>query len=545
MDKHSLPKQIDSCSSLFLRMKAFEFISRTYQKYFTRHVSGLNLGINLSTIFVMTLLLCQCQPVDQPATETNHSGKELVETYCQSCHLSVAPEQLPKVVWEREVLPKMAARMGLNIGPMAFTEQLKQQHLFLEYSQLSLEEWAQIQGYLLGQAPILLPVSNENSQIVEITDFDTFIPDLPEVNPLTTLLHVDEAQRGILFGNHSTESLHFLESETGKQSIFSTGGVPVDFLYMDDKLFVLNMGQVMPHNDSMGNLVSMNVLDRQLKVDQTIIPGLKRPVHMNINDLNGDGNEDLVVCNFGNLNGSLEWYDNFTSGNPEKHVLRNLPGAIKTSIVDANDDGRSDIIALMAQGDEGFFLYLNEGNGAFAEQRLLRFPPSHGSTYFELTDWNDDGYPDILYVNGDNGDYFPVVKGYHGIRIFLNDGHYQFSEELFLPLPGAFKAIIEDYDQDGDNDIAAISYFPDYNQEVIQDFVLFRNDGSDSFTREVLGESNQGKWLTMDAGDMDGDGDVDIVLGSAIFMQVEVPREIQLKWRQSAPPLVILKNLKN
>ena len=84
----------------------------------------------------------------------------------------------------------------------------------------------------------------------------------------------------------------------------------------------------------------------------------------------------------------------------------------------------------MAQGDEGIFLYKNKGNGTFEEQKLLSFLPLFGSQYFELIDFNNDGHEDILYVCGDNADLSTILKQYHGIYIYLNDGSYQFSHTV-------------------------------------------------------------------------------------------------------------------
>ena len=63
-----------------------------------------------------------------------------------------------------------------------------------------------------------------------------------------------------------------------------------------------------------------------------------------------------------------------------------------------------------------------------------------------------------------------------------------------------------DFDGDGDLDIAAISYFPDYAKHPDEGFVYLRNDGDWHFQPFVLREARQGRWLVMDAGDIDGDG---------------------------------------
>ena len=45
----------------------------------------------------------------------------------------------------------------------------------------------------------------------------------------------------------------------------------------------------------------------------------------------------------------------------------------------------------------------------------------------------------------------------------MNDGKNNFREAWFFPLNGAYKAVAPDFNKDGNMDIAAISYFPDYD----------------------------------------------------------------------------------
>ena len=168
----------------------------------------------------------------------------------------------------------------------------------------------------------------------------------------------------------------------------------------------------------------------------------------------------------------------------------------------------------MAQGDEGIFYYQGNGDGTFkARQALLRFPPSYGSTYFDLKDLNQDGKMDIIYVNGDNGDYTPLMKPYHGVHFFYgDDSGLQFNEGPFFHVNGAFKVIIEDFDSDNDLDFAVISYFPDQKHSPEEGFLYFLKEKRD-YRAFSIGISTQGPWLVMDAADYDGDGDLDLVLG--------------------------------
>jgi hypothetical protein len=48
--------------------------------------------------------------------------------------------------------------------------------------------------------------------------------------------------------------------------------------------------------------------------------------------------------------------------------------------------------------------------------------------------------------------------------------------------------------------------------------------------------------MTMDVGDMDGDRDIDILLGSLVRMPSEVPAFVKEIWETTGPSVVILKN---
>jgi len=115
------------------------------------------------------------------------------------------------------------------------------------------------------------------------------------------------------------------------------------------------------------------------------------------------------------------------------------------------------------------------------------------------------------------------LKNFHGVYIFLNDGKNNFTQKYFFPIHGCYKAIARDFDQDGDLDIATISYFPDFKSQPQEAFVYLENKGTNTthqetfqFTPYTIKEFNDGKWLTMDADNIDGDGDYDIVLGNFV-----------------------------
>ena len=140
---------------------------------------------------------------------------------------------------------------------------------------------------------------------------------------------------------------------------------------------------------------------------------------------------------------------------------------MKAELHDFNGDQHLDIAVLMSDAREGFYILINNGANEFESNTVFETGPSYGHTYFELQDFNGDGQMDIMTVNGDNVDSDPynTLKNYHGVRIYLNRGELRFEEAYFYPMYGAFGAKAADFDNDGDLDIAAISFFPDFAVE--------------------------------------------------------------------------------
>jgi len=491
--------------------------------------------IAIITVVACLIQLIGCNNNEKFFKDKNiQEGFQLAQKYCKSCHLFPEPDLLNKLTWAEHVLPKMSVMLGFHrfasdyISVSDTTENI------------TLAQWKNIVRYYVTQAPEELlqsPITSPGINM-KLPYFKVEIPATGIKSPATTMVMGDPIKKQIVFADGLTEYLYTLSS--GRVSDSTKIGIGVSNIHYNATGFTaLTMGVLYP-SDSKNGQLSM-IRDNTGK-GVVIIDSLQRPVHATYTDINEDGQEDIIICEFGNTTGQLSWFEGKEDGRFKKHILRMFPGSVKAEIHDFNKDGRPDIIALMAQGDEGFFIYYNKGNGNFKEERVLRLSPSYGSNYFELVDFNNDGFPDILASNGDNGDYPPILKAYHGIRIYLNNGKNQFHQKIFLPVNGVGKVIATDFDLDGDPDLASISYFPDYKKVPEESFIFWRNNGELNFSPYSFEESSSGHWLTMDANDIDGDGDMDIVLGNAKFWVGAIPPELRKKWDASSPSVLILRN---
>jgi FG-GAP-like repeat len=476
--------------------------------------------------------------------ESFKEGEALAKTYCASCHAFPDPSLLDRETWVGNVLPLMGEFMNVDIYYQPYNNSGPAGDVNLKRSApdqlFPSEKWQKIVNWYIKNAPEKpLPRKQELPAIKKLLPHFTQHPIYNVVDyPVTTFVRYDTLMKKVLFGDGNDMKVFAISYDYSVKKLFDVPTGITDLNKRGEEYQAITMGILKPSDHKLGKLSSV----WESKPATTIIDSLQRPIQASYADLNADGKEDIIISEFGYRNGALSWFEKLSDNKYKKHLLRALPGAIGSEVYDFNKDGKPDIAALMAQGDEGVFFYYNEGNGKFREERVLQFPPSYGSNFFELIDLNKDGYIDILTNNGDNGDYSVILKAYHGIRIFINNGRNQFFEKLFLPVYGVQKTIARDFDNDGDIDLSSIAFFPDYTNHPEESFIYWENKGDFTFVRSTFASANDGRWMTMDATDIDADGDIDIVLGNAFFSLGDVPQKLKDKWKERPLSVMILEN---
>jgi hypothetical protein len=461
-------------------------------------------------------------------------GRTLAKTICSVCHLFPEPELLDRFTWTNHVKSRMRQTMGVpaledNPSPDART---------------LMEQWNAIwNDYYAVAAPEKAPPQDPRPRIVpDLTLFRVEDPKYEVTNGYATMIQIDRETRQVYVGNAIKKSLDVLDSDGHLVCSSKVDSTLTHLLKRPEGWIGTQIGIVPPNDLPLGLVTLFDRSGNHFEKHCDLFSNLLRPVHTAAADLFGDGQQQLVVCSFGNTGGHLAWYSPNGPCHYNEHILADRPGALVTRILDVDHDGRPDIVVLMAQAKEGVFLYRNHGRGDFSEKALIEQPPVWGYAYFELADFNGDGYLDILTANGDRGDFECPPRKFHGIRIYLNDGHWNFREAFFYPLNGAYKCIAADFRGTGDLDIAAISFFPDYDKSPEESFVYLQNEGGLKFTAHTFEQCFRGRWLTMDAGDLDGDGDLDIVLGGVYKTPFRAPAALTERWQREGPSVLILRN---
>ena len=474
-----------------------------------------------------------------------YSDKELSQIYCAMCHIYAGPELLDKDTWINSVLPNMGMRLGIKDSSTDPFKDLspedvkivKDLNIYPGVPLIKPADWKRIVKYYLKMAPSELPHMGKRPQTNN--DLMPFEPSFIQIGesllPQVTLLKFDRFNSLLYVGDF--EKVYALSNSGELRNAWK---IPSPIVHMEfhPKLPPLSLG-----------IGTFSPSDRQKGVLTYLIPpkqipninldSLKRPVHFITADLNMDGKNDVLISQFGNYRGKLSWYDGM---DPEKeNILSFLPGSRVAYVQDMNGDNMPDVVALLSQAREQVVVFYNRGDGKFEEETLIEFPPVYGVSFLDFVDFNSDGHKDLLVSNGDNWDLSNINKYYHGFRIYMNDGNNHFEETFFYPMYGCSKAMARDFDQDGDLDIVANSFYATLDNPT-ESFVYLQNDGKNNFVQSFIPEAGNGKWLTMEVADFNKDGRDDVLLGSFIFNITELGKAVTETGQTEFPSVLLLIN---
>lgn len=502
--------------------------------------------IFLHFLILVIMALTTLERCGNPLEIKEDADETLAKSVCGSCHNFPDPSAFPKSHWRNQILPSMANFMGIYATQTSRDSLLEngegglgveKANIFPKEPTISMEDWEKIKNYYDRNAPEQLVVKSFNL----VQNNNLFKPEIPiriKGYPSTTLLKTDE-KGTLIYGDAGSGTFIEFGKDFKTRKMGQLEDAPVHIVRKPQHDIVTVMGSFSPTDAPLGMLV--NLPRNSNDPPSVIIDKLQRPVHTSVSDLDSDGHDDYVVCEFGKYTGALAVYQYNKQAGFVKHILASTPGAIKTELADMNNDGLLDIVALFGQANERIEVYLNQGKCNFKSSELIDFPPYFGSSGFQLLDIDNDGDDDILYTAGDNADFVPIVKPYHGIYFYENAGDLKFVMKLFLHLPGAYSAHWKDFDLDGVNDLVGISFFPDWSLQNPVDCLFWKGEKKGFLDPVQISLSGLGRWIVSDANDVDNDGDMDLVLGS-LMLETKPDGGYMQKWIEGKVPFIILKN---
>ncbi|WP_318310523.1 VCBS repeat-containing protein [Flagellimonas crocea] len=189
------------------------------------------------------------------------------------------------------------------------------------------------------------------------------------------------------------------------------------------------------------------------------------------------------------------------------------------AVADINSDGNEDIFIGGARGQAGS-IYLHMGNGKVTAKRTPAFDEDKEFEDVAAAFFDADEDGDLDLIVGSGGNNVGMQRNYRA-RLYLNDGKGNFSKSK-NELPSTFKNIstISPFDFDGDGDvdlfIGSRSVVGVYG--VSPDHLLLENMGDGTFNNvtERLGYDLKDAGMVTDSKweDMDGDGKKDLVIST-------------------------------
>lgn len=223
-------------------------------------------------------------------------------------------------------------------------------------------------------------------------------------------------------------------------------------------------------------------------------------------DVDNDGDTDVM----GSMSSdSLMWFENTGGGQFSARLLAIWPEVQyleNLALSDFDADGLSDLSAVSIF--TGISLFKNEGGGQFAPR--LSIPA--GLREFQgvgLADINQDNQPDLLAVSGSDGRlvWYPNLgTGQFGPYQTISNANYNGYFNSSFARAG---------DLDGDGDLDILSGIPKKwtTSQIVYELVWYKNDGTEHFGEKIR-VFPPGLYIpvsTADIADMNGDGKKDIV----------------------------------
>ena len=281
-----------------------------------------------------------------------------------------------------------------------------------------------------------------------------------------------------------------------------------------------DLGRLLPGDHRDGAVVWLRAAADGTYTRQAL-EGWPRVADVRAGDFDGDGRPDLAVAAFGwrtvGRIAILQTGSGSQGGALREHLVDPRPGAIDVIPIDLNRDGRLDLVAVLSQQYETVVAYINRGTPPFAFDPVVLYKAPHpnwGSSGIDVADLDADGDLDVLVTNGDSFDD-AIVKPYHGIDWLENQGGLTFTAHRLAAMPGVHRAQAADIDGDGDLDVVASALLAagsDREESQLPALVWLEQRKRGVFERHTLSMGSP-RHATLDAGDFDRDGDLDIVVG--------------------------------
>jgi hypothetical protein len=465
------------------------------------------------TLIVITQLITtqvlNAVDVSEKTPKTIETVIGYVNKYCAACHKVPPPNLMPRKDWAPaiDVMVDMANKeVGGDFIPEDIVKDIK--------------------AYYRGSSPEQLPrlphhkdTEHSNKFIAKEIATKAKTPNIININSVF-LSDRNSAEFLICDGDKNQIILLSNTKGTWNERVLADIKAPSHTQVIDydndgdNDIIVAALGFLPPSEALAGKVFLLRQSTTGEFSKELILEGVGRITDAQALDVDNDNDLDILVAIFGGGKvGELIWLENVGKPGLIKRSLIKVSGALNISPVDLNNDGLIDIVSLIAQEHEMVVALINQGKGEFKAVSLIEAPhPMFGFTGLKLVDLDQDDDVDILFTNGDSHDLQMDPKPYHGIQWLENQGNLNFQFHDIARFYGAVTAVAGDMDSDGDLDIVASSWNNYWDDDKRQSLIWFENNGKQKFTRHNINNSPQ-SIVTLALKDVSGNGGLDIIAG--------------------------------
>ncbi len=492
-----------------------------------------------ATKFLVLVLLVSCFGCSRKGSDSAAKKKSVppashaeVVRFCADCHAFPHPDTFPVSMWRAEV------EQGYQFYEKSGRTDLVPPDLeavVSYYENLSSEDFP---------IPLAQKVVPSGPIVFVEASFDRIDAPLPGISHMYADYGTDKASGKLMVTDMLQGHISQFYLQNGKPKVETVGGLsnpahahPGDLDgngIRDWMISDLGSSDAADHSNGLLGWMEMPTDGGDIK-STVIYDGVGRVADARSADFDGDGDQDIAVAVFGwRETGKLVWLEQLQPKDGElqfkEHVLSDRHGASHVPIIDIDDDGDLDIVVLFSQAYESVEVYLNDGSGNFENKVLFTADdPSYGSSSIDVVDLDNDDDWDIIYTNGDSLDS-NLLKPYHSVQWLEQTDDLKFVHHVVTKMPGAYCVKAGDLDGDGDIDLVASSMALSFEHPFYSLIWLEQVEGK-QFVRHNL-ESGVSQHACLELGDFDGDNDLDIAVGHFEPREIDHSPWISIWWNE-------------